>query len=88
MKKYKTSQKQRGYALRYYNANKEAIMEQQSDRRKEKSVGDRRKLENDRPPWQGIAKRDFCVRDLSQASGAKFERRLQLILDGQMGLIP
>ena len=78
---------QKAYAGRYYALYKEKALAYQADRRIRESAGDKRKLNNDCPKPQDIKKRCFSIGDLTQAPVDKFQRQIEKILSGQMGLV-
>lgn len=78
---------QRIYAKRYYAINREKALAYQAEHRKKLSTGDKRKLNNDCPAPQDIPKRCFSVGDLTQAPIARFQRQIEQILSGEMGIV-
>ncbi len=77
----------RAYARRHYTKHKEEALAYQAEYRRKFGTEDKRKLNNDCPESQGIEKRCFCISDLTQAPAAKFERQIEKILSGEMGIV-
>lgn len=78
---------QRAYQKRYYYAHKEKALAYQAVYRKRFITDDKRRLQRDCPVPQNIEKRCFSIGDLTKAPTAKFQRQIEMVLSGQMGLV-
>ncbi len=77
----------RAYYKRYYATNKEKALAYQAEHRRKSGTEDKRKINNDCPEPQGIEKQCFSIGDLTKAPVDKFQRQIELILSGRMGMV-